>query len=149
MSIESETDVFNQEGQKDTPPVMPTPEVEPEDIPCFTLVRKEKKVRLDSGDGKTAIFILRECSGPDRAAFQNNVGSRVRTLPGSTDTYISNHAGLQEDLIARCMYQADGVTKVKESALKTWPASILDGLFKLCQQLNGLGQGSEDAAKNS
>lgn len=148
--MSNDADVFaDQDGPKDTPPVMPAPESEPEEILSFTLVRKEKKVRLESGDGKSAIFILRECSGPDRAAFQNNVGSRVRTLPGSTDTYISNHAGLQEDLIGRCMYQADGTTKVKESALKTWPASILDGLFKICQTLNGLGQGAEEAAKNS
>lgn len=108
----------------------------------ISLTRIEKPVRID---GK--IYAVKEMTGAQRDRWLTQMGNRMKTDADGKPTGIREFDGVQAGLISLCLY--DGDVPVPVNVIQSWPAKAQNQLFKLCQEVNGLGdEQNVEAAKN-
>ncbi len=110
---------------------------------AFQLNLKEVPVTITDKQGEEKTFTLRELTSQQRAKFLNGLGSRVKYTKSGKTKGLNNHEGLQESLLAMCLYDEDGQI-VKKDSLKEWPAGMLSDLFEAAQELSGMVDNKED-----
>ena len=103
----------------------------------FQLNLQEVPVNLTDKEGLEKKYTLRELTSQQRAKFLNGLGSRVRYTKSGKTKGLNNHEGLQEDLLAMCLYDEDG-NIVKKDTMRDWPAGMLSKLFEAAQELSGM-----------
>ena len=109
------------------------------DIP---LDRIEKKIRLGG-----QLYVIREMTGIQRDGWLTSMGGRVKSGADGKPSGLRSFENVQADLIFRCLYDASG-NPVLLSVIQSWPASAQNKVFKLCQEINGLDEKSEEEVKN-
>ena len=109
----------------------------------FQLNLKEEAVKITDKQGEEKTYTLRELTSQQRAKFLNGLGSRVKYTKSGNTKGLNNHEGLQESLLAMCLYNEDGQI-VKKDDLKEWPAGMLSDLFEAAQELSGMVDNKED-----
>ena len=109
----------------------------------FQLNLQEVPVNITDREGSEKIYTLRELTSQQRAKFLNGLGSRVKYTKSGNTKGLNNHEGLQESLLAMCLYDEDKQI-VKKDALKEWPAGMLSKLFEAAQELSGMVDNKED-----
>ena len=109
----------------------------------FQLNLKEVPVKITDKQGEEKTFTLRELTSQQRAKFLNGLGSRVKYTKSGNTKGLNNHEGLQESLLAMCLYDEDKQI-VKKDSLKEWPAGMLSDLFEAAQELSGMMDNKED-----
>jgi len=115
----------------------------------FQLNLQEIPVNITDKEGNEKVYSLRELTSQQRAKFLNSLGERVRYTKSGNTKGLSSHIGLQEGLLAMCLYDEDGQIVTKET-LKQWPAGMLSKLFEAAQELSGMvdNKEEEDDEKN-
>ncbi len=109
----------------------------------FQLNLKEVPVNITNMDGEEKVYTLRELTSQQRAKFLNGLGSRVKYTKSGNTKGLNNHEGLQESLLAMCLFNEDKQI-VKKDDLKEWPAGMLSKLFEAAQELSGMVDNKED-----
>ena len=113
----------------------------------FAKNRKAIPVQLTLENGSSQKYTLKEFSGADRSTFLDLVMSKSQVEDGKVMPKSGNVGMLQSRLIHLCMFDDKG-KQVPEKDILELPSSTIDGLFKACQQLNGLDEAAQDDAKN-
>lgn len=109
----------------------------------YSLKKEVRTITIDDD-----AFEIREMTAAVRDAYLDRLGKRLKKNPNG-DTGVSKFEGLQADLISSCLHR--GEDKVKTDEVQTWPASVVVGIFKECQDVNQLAQEvkeAEDELKN-
>ncbi len=109
----------------------------------FQLNLKEVPVNITDKEGEEKTYILRELTSQQRAKYLNNLGSRIKYTKGGNTKGLNNHEGLQESLLASCLYNEDK-QPMKKDDMKEWPAGMLSELFEAAQELSGMVDNKED-----
>jgi len=110
----------------------------------FSLKRKEQSVTLDG-----APYKIVELDGETRDAIMEDNFSRLGfTADGKPLPMLKNVRGIQSKLLAACVF--DGAGKlVPESVIIKWPATTVEALYAMAQELSGLTtKGKEEVLKN-
>ena len=110
------------------------------------LDRETKQVKLKGSGNKVKEYVLTELDGTARDEYLGEMGKRMKTVNGATE--IKNYKGLQASLIAMCMTDKGSGEPVTLDEVQALPGKTLTKLFKICQDLNGLGEESDQKAKN-
>lgn len=126
-----------------------TPVVPVDDIPVFKLTRREKKIKIEDGNGDTKGYVIREMMGTDRDKWLNTMATRMKVDNKGNSLGVREFDGLQSSLISRCLYNESGALVLIE-VISRYPASVQKSLFSLCEELNSLGdvKKAEETAKN-
>ena len=112
----------------------------------YTLVRKEFGVEIEVEPGVEKKFVLREMMGDELGKWKDGQKARFEKDKRGQVIGFKSVRGLEADLISRCLYdEAGNLVPAKE--MVNWPPSILKGLSKDCQDLNGLTDEAEEAEK--
>lgn len=117
-----------------------------DDVRKFKLKRKSVPVVMEDENGNEFACELREMTGAERDQWLNGMAGRMRVDAQGNPVGVAKFDGLQADLIALCLYQAD--TRVPKSQIVGYPASVQTELFKICQEINSLGDKAREEAKN-
>lgn len=113
----------------------------------LTLKRKVLPVELEGEDGAVKNYLLKGMSGRERDGYLNDMGDRIKLGPDGKPSGLKSFEGVQANLVARCLYTAEGA-KVPQETIQDFPAETLNKLFETAQKLNGLDKDAEEAAKN-
>lgn len=136
--------------QTPTVPEETTPAAEPEVVEKRTLrlskVQKTMDVELDDGKGGVELCTLREMFGDDKDAWSNFMNDRAKLNSAGEAVGLKNHAGVESELITKCLYNAQG-KQIPKSIISKFPASTISALFDACLSLNSLTKKAKDEAK--
>lgn len=119
----------------------------------FVLIRREERITLQGADGREEDYLVREMTGPDRDAYLQDMLNRTKRNPDGT-TSITQAGNLQSFLVSKCLYSttvktADGQpARVTMQEINLWPVTVLDAVFKLCQEVSGLDENKDESVKN-
>ena len=114
------------------------------DTLVFDLTRKEIPVSLS---GKA--YKLVELDGASRDEVLNDSFGRMKFGPDGKVIGMRDVKGLQATLVSRCI-QDDAGKPVPINTVSSWRATVVEGLYKACQELNGLidNDKAKEVAKN-
>jgi hypothetical protein len=112
----------------------------------YSLIRKEEKVVIEISPGVEKNFILREMIGDELAKWKDGQKARFEKDKRGNVVGFKSVRGLEADLISRCLYDKEN-NLVPAKEMTNWPPTILKGLAKDCQDLNGLTDEAEEAEK--
>lgn len=115
----------------------PSPSLETH--PKFSKVKKRKEIEIDG-----EVYWIEEMMGTEIGTWRMEMNRRV----AQDGKRVTNFMGIEAELISRCLIGPDG-RKVAKSIVDTWPTTMIEGIFKLCQDLNGLTDEAEKREKNS
>ncbi len=113
----------------------------------LSLKRKEIEVEIEDTDGNVRVCILRELKGSERDAYINVMHGKMSTAKDGRVTGVKDFSGLQSSLISKSLYDETN-KQIPEQTIDSWPASTQTELFKMAQELSGLGEKAEADAKN-
>ena len=109
----------------------------------FQLILKEEPVNITDKQGEKKKYTLRELTSQQRAKFLNGLGSRVKYTKSGKTKGLNNHEGLQESLLAMCLFNED-MQPIKKDDMQEWPAGMLSELFEAAQELSGMVDNKEE-----
>lgn len=113
----------------------------------FSLKRREIPIELELPNGDVISALLVEMSGYERDDYLNFMSKRIKVVGGKVDS-IENMDGIQAELVHRCLVDAVTGKRIDKSEIQRWRAVVVEELFNLAQDLNGLGAKAEEDAKN-
>ncbi len=118
-----------------------------QEIPTFRLKLKEVPIRLvGATDGMTRNYTIRQMTGVIRDAYLEWQRQRVdRHEDGSVK--ILNYMDLEAHLIALMLHDDKGVP-VPITEIRQYPDEIQEELFRICNNVQGMGKEGLEAAKN-
>lgn len=119
----------------------------------FDISRKEVEVVLGKG-GEKKKYILREFCGLARDKYTKSIFESIE-VEGVADDKVKikniktdGLVGSESKLIALCLFTEEDDKPVSEEVIQSYPVTVIDRLYKACQELNGLGAKAEAQAKN-
>jgi protocatechuate 3,4-dioxygenase beta subunit len=101
-----------------------------------------KVVHIKTKEGVVKQFQLRHMGGPELSAWMELFARRVKAERDGNHDF----DGFQAELITLCLYDENG-SRVPASTIKAWHAHIQNGLYDLCQDMNGLTSDAREKAK--
>lgn len=113
----------------------------------FSLKRKEHVVELMGDDNVERRYFIRELTGKDRDTYLNFVSPRMSFDDKGNALGIRNISGLAVQMLSMCLFDEAGKL-VPRSTIETWPASLLDPMFRKGMELSALEAGASEAAGN-
>ena len=127
----------------------------------FDVSLEQVPVKLKK-DGEVREFVIREFDGQTRKEYLKGVMDMVTMDIKPTDNPNKPNIGIsgikdpqlvadiKGRLISLCLFSIEDeeLKPVKIETVLTYPTKVIDGLYKACQELNGLGLNAEDLAKN-
>lgn len=115
-------------------------------IPRFTKKRKEEPIEIEDLDGTVKSYIVREITGPQRAAYMGNVVGRTKIDGEGNPIGMKDMTGLQETLIAMSLFD-DKNLPVPMKMIEDMPSTSIGGLFEIAQRISGLDKKANDREK--
>jgi hypothetical protein len=112
----------------------------------YSLIRKEMPVDIEVSPGVEEHYTLREMVGDELAKWKDGQKARFEKDKRGNVVGFKSVRGLEADLISRCLYDKEN-NLVPAKEMTNWPPTILKGLAKDCQDLNGLTDEAEEAEK--
>ena len=112
-----------------------------------TLKFETRSVAMSMIDGTTKTFTLREFSGLTRDEYLDAVGQESILVDGKV-TGFKKFSKLRVGLLALCLHDENG-NLVSEEAISKYPNAAIKTLYKMAQDLNGLGATGVDTVKNA
>lgn len=106
----------------------------------ISLSRAEREVDID-GD----TYTVKEMSGNELDKWRGTVGNRI-TTDSKGNSRVTNFEKFSASLISFCLYDKSG-NLVPIETIASWPAMAQKTLFEICQEINGLTDEAEEAAK--
>ena len=102
-------------------------------------------------DGES--YVLRELKSKERDAYMNDQSKRIVSLSNGTSK-IKDFAGIQVDLLGKCIYKDGSEKPVLKAELQEWPSNLQQELFDAAIEMNGLSESAdkkmlEKESKNS
>jgi hypothetical protein len=113
----------------------------------FKSRRKRISVVMEDDDGQEQEFTLREFNDTQRDEWMEFV--RERGMTSEEAAIEKSTAGLQSELVSRCLYDPQGELVTLESLRTEWPATVVTALFMKSLDINGLTKEALDQAKNA
>ena len=114
----------------------------------LTLRLKEIPVELETEEGVTETYVIKELTGKERDTFLTSMGTRIRYNGKGEPSGLKNFDGVQASLLSLCLCDAQG-EKVPEKTIQMFPATAQNEMFKAARELSALGEDSEDTEKKS
>ena len=141
--MKSEEAVESQEeledgGEQNETPKAPVSKVGAVEGQKFTRDLKEIPFQVDEDE-----YVLRELKSKERDAYMNDQNKRIVSLSNGTNK-IKDFAGIQVDLLGKCVYKLGADKPVLKAELQEWPAGVQQKIFDAAIEMNGL---SEEADK--
>lgn len=124
----------------------------------FNVDLKEIPVTLTKA-GVDKEYILREFDGEKRKEYMKGVFDAVEL--GVADGKTLEDGGLtvkelkgtgviamQSNLVVLCLVEKESGEFVGEETVQSYPTTVIGSLYEACQELNALGKGASESAKN-
>jgi hypothetical protein len=114
----------------------------------FSLRRKTRKVTLLDEHDVEKDYILRELDGAERDRWLTIMGKKMK-MGTSGPTGVQDFTGIQAELLGLSIVDEEG-KKVNVPTIQSWPSSVQTALFKIVQEMSGLGDTNkvEEQVKN-
>lgn len=112
----------------------------------YSLRRKEEPFDVETEDGRTLTYVMREMDGALRDEYLTVNNQRISTKDGQTT--VTDFTGLYAALLSRCVFDENN-RPVSEAAMQAWPAGVQEEVFKDAMVMNGLDKDAKAAAKNA
>lgn len=119
-----------------------------DDCIVFNEEPKTQKIKIKNGEGKLTTYLLREMMGPDVAKWQEFDAGRIKVTRNRIDMAPDAFKEYSATLINLCMFD-ESDTKVTKAQVLKWPSTTINGIFDICQTMNGLNAEGRDAAKKA
>lgn len=125
---------------------MTTEEQEVAEPQCeeYCLDLKSRRVSLTK-DGKKRKVEFMEMNADERADYMNGLAALEKTVE---KTGKRDYKDIHGRLISRCGKWLDSGDKITVEEVRAWPSTQTDAIFKLCNEVCGLGKKAKDDAKN-
>lgn len=109
----------------------------------FTTTLQKIEVTIDGNP-----YTLKEMDGTRRGQYQTQLSKRTETTGSGKNVKVTikDMGGMQEELLAFCLFDKNGAPVPAETILK-WPSRVSDALYKEAQALNGLETDKEKNAR--
>ena len=91
------------------------------------------------------VCILRELDGEERDKYMNSQRNKIEREGKS----LKDFTDVQSSLIAQCLYDKSTGERIPLAEVRKLPSKTQMTLHKLCIELSGLGDSSEEQAKNA
>lgn len=114
----------------------------------FSLKIQKVPVSIESEDGKIVEMTISEMDAASRDKYLDQMSDRMNFDAKGQPAGIKKFAGLQSELLIKCLKRKDG-KELTEEEIQTWPASVVQELYTEAQELNHLERGEEEVPKNS
>lgn len=117
----------------------------------FNLDLAEIPVTLKGKDGVKKC-ILRELPGNELEAYMESNKDRMDAVVTDGKVVvkgIKSYKGMFTSLLKRCLFEADGLTRVPEDFIKSLPGRVQQSLFTEAQKLSALTPDEQDKVGNS
>jgi hypothetical protein len=111
----------------------------------FSLEVKQVEVELVSKERGTEKYSIREMTGLQRDQYLTSQNTKVKFNEAGKPVGLRTFDGCQSSLLSRCMYKDDVL--VPEKVIQTFPSTVLQSLYEMCQKLNGLDTEADTQAK--
>lgn len=95
---------------------------------------------IEAEDGTVTDCELREMTAEDRDSYVDLVKDRVQLGPDGKPSGVSFMAGLQAELVSRCLVNTATGEHLAKDVVSHWPAAALGNLFTEAQKLNRLNE---------
>lgn len=118
------------------------------DVLRVSAVRKEVPVVMAGLDGQDHAYTLVELYGDERDVYLNQLLNRTKTGPDGKVTGTPDVRDIQAGLVSKCLHDEARVL-VKIDAVRKFPASTLDALFRACEDLNALTEEARERVKKA
>jgi hypothetical protein len=106
-------------------------------IPTFSIALKSTPVKLVDAQGKEINCVIKQVDGRGRDAYFTRFADKVIMDDKGKVIGMKSFEGSNSALLAQCLYNEEGVL-VKEAIIQSWPASTLQKLFDIAQDLSDL-----------
>ena len=104
------------------------------------------EVEIEEKDGSLTDAYLQELSGEEKDKYVNLSLQRGRySESGARIGY--DVKDLEAILVEKCLFRYDG-SKYKFDEVRDFPSSQLNGLYRLCEEMNALNPQARTAVKN-
>jgi hypothetical protein len=113
----------------------------------FSLRKRSIPIELEDEGGQVHVYTLKEPDGTGRDQILDKMNERAKVSKDGSPAGIKSFKGLHADLISKVLYDVDD-KPVSANVIQGWPASLQEKLFKMAQDLAGLGGKAEEEAKN-
>jgi hypothetical protein len=101
----------------------------------LSLSFRQEQVTIEQ-DGKEVPYTVREMTAADRDRYLDHLTKRMEVGPDGRLTQMKDVVGLQSELLGFCLHR-DG-QRVPVEEIQQWPASVVQALFDIAQDLNRL-----------
>jgi len=121
---------------------------EKEAVYIFSDEPATQEIKLKSKSGEVKTFTLRELMGDALSKWQAYDASRISVSRNRIDMAPDAFKDYSATLISMCLFDDLG-NPVKISTIRNWPSSAINGIFEICQTMNGLNVEGRDKAKKA
>lgn len=101
------------------------------------LRRKEEKIDVTADGGQSAVYTLRELTGPDRVRYQNFINSKMKFDKQGNALGLRDQGDIVEMLISLALLDSTGAP-VPAAVIRVWPSSAQLALFDRVREMSGL-----------
>ena len=109
----------------------------------FSLKLEELSINITDAEGTEQVYTIRELTGEQRDRYLNTIGGRMKFNSAGKMAGLNNYKDLQSGFLALCIYDNENKL-VPVKTLQSWPASVLEEIFKIAQKLSGMDKGIEE-----
>ena len=116
--------------------------------PRFRLSLVRTEIVIEDRNNQEIECYVQELDGMARDEYVNLSLSRSKV---DRDTGVRTGydvKDLEANLVHKCLFKADG-TKFTFKEVQEFPASTLTGLYRMCEELNGINQRGKETVKNA
>jgi hypothetical protein len=115
---------------------------------AFTSKKRVEKITIDDQE-----YVVVQMSGKEKEEWQESQRKRFEFDLANQSSLLVDGVGQAWELISRCVFKAmpDATRQKLDQAAfdKDWSCELVDELWELCQEVNGLNPKGVDEAKNS
>lgn len=107
---------------------------------------KEVEVEIEGDDGVVRNYIVREMKGDKLSRWMEFTAMCVE-MDRNGQPISADFSGYHATLISMCLYYKENNKLVPKDVIKCWGSSTQNGLFDLCEEVNGMSRDAKGRAK--
>lgn len=109
---------------------------------------REIKIELEDETGQVQSYTLQELPNDERDKYLNSMGRRARWGADGTPAGIRDYIGIQSELIAMSIRDAQG-NKIPVKIIDKWPSSVLNALYKKAFELSDMDKKPDEVEEEA
>jgi len=114
----------------------------------FRVALKVEEFEVELQDGTSKKYVMKEMDGTLRDSYNDAMAARMRKSPEGKPLGLASIAGIDADLLIRCVFDPSTEKMVDTKTVQSWSSTSLDEISEWALEFNGLNKNAEKNAKN-